>query len=67
MDVLFALIVIILIVWCSYNTLALKLNTKDDKTGEILDKMLVRVLQIHNQRLTDLEHIVKEMDNNKKN
>ena len=47
--------------WCLYNTISIKMNKIDDTRGQMFDKMNLKVLQIHNQRLDRIEKIIKEM------
>ena len=52
----------ILCLWCLYNTISIKLNTNDDRKADVLDKMTLRVLQIHCQRLDRIEHLIKNIE-----
>lgn len=49
------IIISILALWCLYNTLTIKYNSRQDKRGDIIDKSTVKILQIHNKRLDRLE------------
>lgn len=48
--------------WCLYNTIAIKLNKREDLKGDVLDKMTVQVLQIHCNRLNKIERWIKDME-----
>lgn len=52
----------ILGLWCLYNTILIKLNTNDDRKADVLDKMTLRVLKIHCQRLDRIEHFIKNIE-----
>lgn len=52
----------ILALWCLYNTIAINMNRRDDTRGEVLDKMMVRCLQLQSDRIDKLEDAIKDID-----
>ena len=52
---LLEIIISILALWCLYNTLAIRYNSRQDRRGDIIDKSTVKILQIHCKRLDRLE------------
>lgn len=50
-DILLALA----LTWCLYNSFTQHHNFNQDKRGNLIDKMTLRILQIHNARLKRLE------------
>lgn len=53
---------VVLLVWCMANTIAIKLNKRDDMKGDVLDKMTVKILQIHCQKLNKIEKFIEELE-----
>ena len=49
----------IALTWCLWNTFDLHHNYKQDKRSNLIDKMTLRVLQIHSEKIEKLE---KERD-----
>lgn len=54
-DILLALA----LVWCLWNTFDMHHNYKQDKRSNLIDKMTLKVLQIHCSRIDKLESEVK--------
>ena len=46
------------LVWCLWLTYDLHFNHKNDKLSNLVDKMTLRVLQIHSKRLDRLDNAV---------
>lgn len=49
----------IALTWCLWNTFDLHHNYEQDKRSNLIDKMTLRVLQIHSEKIEKLE---KERD-----
>lgn len=45
----------IALIWCLWNTYNQFHNFNNDKNGNLIDKMTLKILQIHNKRLDRLE------------
>lgn len=43
------------LIWCLYNTWSLHHNFKQDRIANLLDKMTLKILQIHCDRLQRIE------------
>lgn len=56
-DILLALA----LTWALYNTWDIHHNYKADKRSNLIDKMTLKVLQIHNERLEDIEKQLEEL------
>lgn len=49
------------LIWCLWNTWNQHHNFSQDKRGNLIDKMTLKILQIHCKRLDDLENDVKKL------
>lgn len=46
------------LIWCLWNTYDLHHNYKQDKRSEVIDKLTLKILQIHTKRL---DHLYEEL------
>ncbi len=46
------------LVWCLYNTWDMRHNYKQDRRSDVIDKMTLKILKIHCNRLDKLEELV---------
>ena len=52
------IIIALLACWCLFNTIEIRLNKRDDRRGDVLDQMTLRILKIHTRRLDRIDKIL---------